>query len=293
MPVYKQSYRRFEGGFRRRFRWVIVADQELRVLATFKLFKFLVMLGMIQVLLRFLQVLSYDVVMQDPNHPLAPVLRTIEGIVVSKTMFFDFIRLQAPLVFLMCLYAGAGMICNDVRNNLMEVYFSKPLRWYDYALGKVAALMAATLSLTALPGLFLLIVHNMLMPGEDFATLRETWWWAGSIVAFSLVIVTPCLLGTLASSALMSSLGFASVAIFMVLVADSAMAGLLAALLHRREVLILSFPMALNRIGQALFRETRLLFDLRWEWAALFMGVFCLWAAWVVFRRVRRAEVAA
>ncbi len=290
MPIYRQTYRHYSGRMRRRFRWLVVVEQEVRVLVKSKIFLALVLLALVHFMLRVFQVVAYDVVMQDPNNPLTPVLIHIQGIVVNGRMFFDFIRLQGPLVLLVTLYAGAGMICNDFRHNLMEVYFSKPIRWYDYALGKSLTLIFLGLALTALPALFLLVQHNLLLP--SWPLFRETIGWAWASVAFSLLLVAPCALAILASSALMQSQNYAAVAIIMLLVANSIMGGLLATLLREQNYLIASLPFAVNRVGQQLFGDSRLYFDLHWGWALLYVAVVVLGSAWIVFRRVRRTEVA-
>lgn len=62
MPVYEHTYRNYEGVFRHRFRWWIVVEQEFRVLARLRIFKFLVLLSSIQVLLRLVQIVAYDTI---------------------------------------------------------------------------------------------------------------------------------------------------------------------------------------------------------------------------------------
>lgn len=291
MPIYEQTYRHYEGRIRHRFRWWIVVQQELSVLAKSKIFMALIFGASIHVILRVLQVVAFDIVIQDPNHPLTPLLQNVQGIMVNERMIFDFIRLQAPVVFIITLYAGAGMICNDFRNNLMEVYFSKPIRWYDYALGKAFALIVLGLSLTALPAIGFTLLHNMLLPSWDL--FKETYWWPGAALAFSLTLILPCAMGILACSALLPSQNFAAIAVFMVLIANSGMGGLLATLLQQPSYLLLSFPMAINRVGQYFFGDRRLLFDSHWGWSMLFVALVTLWGAWVVFRKARRAEIAA
>lgn len=291
MPIYRRTYRSFEGQVQRRFRWVVIVVQELRVLVKSRALLLLTLVALLHCILRLLQVVAYDVIVQDPNNPLAPALRQVRGLVVDSTMFFDFLRLQSSLVFIICIVAGSGMICNDFRNNLMEIYFSKPISWLDYAMGKIATLLLIGLVLTAAPALVLVVLHNLLAPGLD--TLRASYWWPPAIVLFSLVILLPCVLGVLAFSALLRSQNLASISVFMVLAANSAMGVLLAGLLQNRNYLIVSFPMAMNRVGQRLFGDPRLVFTLGWGWALLFVAAVCLWALWIIFRHVRRAEIAA
>jgi len=289
VPIYEQTYRHFEGRMQHRFRWAIIVDQEVRLLAQAKIFKLLILAAYLHCILRLLQVVAYDIIVQNPNNPLTPVLQNIEAIVVNERMFFDFIRIQSPLVFIICLYAGAGMICNDLRNNLVEVYFSKPIRWYDYALGKLLTLVILGMAITAAPALLLVLLHNSFVPSWEL--VFSSWWWPLAIIAFSLLIILPTALGILACSSLFSSQNYAAIAIFMVLIANTTMGGVLAAVLRERNYLLLSFPMSLNRVGQALFGDRRVVFELGWQWPLVFVVLFCLWAAWVVFRRARRAEM--
>lgn len=291
MPVYTRTYRHYEGEFRRHARWLLIVEQELRILVKSKIFMLLCMGAFLHWLMRLFQIISYDVIMQDPNHPLAAALQQAQFLVVREQSFFDFLRIQAPLVLLTTLLAGSGMICNDFRNNLMEVYFSKPISWRDYSLGKVMSLVLIGLVFTALPGVILVVLHNLLAPGWD--TLSETFWWPLEIVGFSLVIVMPCALGVLACSALLQSQNYAAIAVFMIAAADSVMGGLLFAFLRDPNYLIVSLPMAINRVGQAMFHQQNPIFPLHWGWSFAYLAAVCLVCLFIVFRRVRRAEVAA
>jgi len=291
LPIYVQSYRTYDGEARGRFRWVTMVRQELRVLFKVRTFVVLFVIGYLHACFRMLQVVAYDTIVSDPNSPLYQALRQIAALEVNERMFFDFLRIQSGLVFLTTILAGAGMICDDVKNNLMEIYFSKPLTWRDYVMGKVMTVVCVGLGFTAVPALLCLILHNALVP--SFATLAATYWIAGSIIAFSLVLVLPCALGVLASSALSRSDRYASIAVFMLLFGDLMLGGMLSDLLHQRNYSIVAFPLAINRIGEALFRERQVSFDISWEWSGLYVLVVCVVALWIICRMVRRAEVAA
>ncbi len=291
MPIYAKSYRRYEGRPRRHFRWLVIVEQEVATLMKFRVFKALFLLSMIHVILRMLQVVAYDVLAQDPNHPLQIVFANLDIAYIGPSTFFSFLYLQTTATFIILLYAGAGMICNDFKNNLMEVYFSKPLTWLDYALGKTMTLVLLGLSITALPGVLLVVLHNLLLPGME--TLSDSWWWPLSIVGYSLLIVVPTSLCILACSALLPSQNYAAIATIMALVANSSLGGLLAGMLHQRNYLAVSFPLALRRIGETLFRDNRILFSLSWYWCFLYVSVVCAVALLIVLRKARRAEIAA
>ena len=290
MPIYRQTYRSFEGAAPGRFRWLTVARQELGLLNRNRIFLALVILGYIHFFFRVLQVMVADMIMTDPHNPLTAHLRHVALLAVDKEMIFDFLRLQAPMTFLMSIYVGAGMICEDARNNLLEVYFSKPLRWMDYVIGKIVAVLAVGMLFTAVQALLLTVLHNVL--ASDWTTLRTTYWWPLSIVGFSLVLTLPCALGVLASSALSSTRRYASIAVFIVLFTDLVVGRTLPLLMHERSYAIIAFPLALNRIGELLFMKRRPLFDLSWQWSAIYFAVLCAVLLWIICRKVRRAEIA-
>ena len=291
MPVYRRTYRNFEGEYRRRFRWWLVFRQELRVLGKFRGFLILMLVAQLHTLLRLLQIVAYDVIMQDPNNVLTPLLSQVQAIVVNQRTFYDYVQLQAPMVLLLCLYAGSGMICNDARNNLLDVYFSKPISWWDYVVGKVTALIFLGFSITGLPAIALVLMHNILRPSVEL--LNESWWWPGALTVFSLLIVVPCALSILACSSLLRSQGFAAITVFMTIITVSALGGLLANLLRDRDYILLSFPATVYRLGTELFDVPKVRFETGWEISLAYVVGVSVLSFVVVALKVRRSEVAA
>ena len=290
MPIYTQTYRTFDGEAPGRFRWLVVAKQELRILMGQRAFLFIGVAAYLHVCLRLLQLIVVDMMANSGGSMLLNEMRNLSAMNVDAEMFFTFLRLQMGVVFLGCIYAGSGAICDDFNNNLMEVYFSKPLNWRDYVLGKFSVLLAVGLAFTGIPGVLLVVLHNLFVPG--WATVQETYWWALSIVAFSLVLVVPCVLGVLASSALFASRRFASIAVFMVVIGNLVVGKMLSEMLHKAEVAVVAFPLAVNRIGESLFRQRRMAFGFPVHWAWIYVGAVCVVGLLILCRKVRHAEVA-
>jgi ABC-type transport system involved in multi-copper enzyme maturation permease subunit len=291
VPIYRQSYRTYDGDVRSHFRWWVMIKQELRVLFRTRMFVGLIIMGYLHVCLRVLQIVTFNTLNTSKRNPIVEILKQAEMFTVSPATFFDFLRMQAALVFICAIFAGAGMICDDYKNNLMEVYFSKPMTWKDYAAGKIMALILIGLSFTAIPGILLVLLHNML--AADMEILRATYWLPLSITTFSLAIVVPCALGVLACSALSSSQRYASIAVFMVLFGDLTVGKLVPDLLHERSYAIIAFPLAINRVGEAMFSARRPLFEISWQWSAVYIGIVCVVSLWLICSRVRRSEIAA
>jgi hypothetical protein len=288
VPVYDRTYRAFEGEARRRFRWWTVVTQELHVLLRLRPLQWLMLVPLFHVFLRFCQVAVYDAVAGNPNSPLAFAVRSASILSVNGRAFYDFLRIQSLFVFLLLLLAGSGMLCNDVRHNLLEVYFSKPLTWRDYMLGKVGTLVGLGLLLTAVPGVLLVLFHNLLAPGLE--TLQESWWWPLGIVGHSLAIVLPCALGTLAFSALFWSERWAALAAVALVIADWFAGYIMAEVLSNRFLLLASLPTSITRLGEAMLVRRASPLNLPWQPALVFVLAVCAVSLVVVVQTARRAE---
>ena len=288
MPVYRQTYRSYEGRVRRHFRWLVVLGQEWRVLADARPFRYLTLLAMLHALLRLLFIIGVSTV--DRETLVSRYLDVMGLASVSQSVLYSFIQMQSSLAFIIMLYAGSGLVCNDLQNNLPEVYFAKPLTWRDYLAGKVATLLAAGLLVTALPACVMVAAHNAL--AADMQVLRDTWWWAPASVAFSAVIVVPAALTILASSALVKSQRFAAVAVFMLLIASSAMGTRAFTMWSKVENAVLSVPIAINRLGEVILGVHGRTYNVNWLTCALLLGLLSAGALAVLAWKVRRAEMA-
>jgi len=294
VPIYSQTYRTYDGTLRRHFRWWTVAEQELRLLARARIFKGLVLIALLHCLFYVLIILLNEVYRSNQElfrQSGLGFLTQVREFMVDERLFYMFLRFQSGLAFLILIYAGSGAISNDFVNNLMEVYFAKPLTWIDYTLGKCCALVLLGLSLTALPAVLFLALHNALL--ADLDQLAANWWWGPASVGFASAIVVPAALCVLAASALSRSQRYAAIAVFMVVIASSTMGVLLAQMLRDPQYLIVSVPMVVNRIGLACFRQRGYLTRIDLGLSLGMLVLVCVTAFWIICRAVRRAEVAA
>ena len=281
MPVYTQTYRAYDGKPLQGFRWWVMVKQELRVLFGSRAFVYLLVMAVIHTSLRVLQITVYDMMSTSSQTPALMALRNIAMMQVDERTFFDYLRIQSPLVFIIMLFAGSGMICNDFRDNLIEIYFSKPLTRLDYIAGKTITLVLVGALLTAIPDTLLVVLHNLLAPGRDAA--RDV------LIPFSIRVqrvqcpavrwawpVPPC------------PSELRGIAVFMILPGNRRWG-------RRSELCAtrtspLSAAHAVNRVGETLFAQPRKSFPLHWGWSALFIGLVCAFCCWALASRIRRAE---
>src|ERR1700674_1565186 len=80
---------------------------------------------------------------------------------VSGRTFRDFLDQQELFVFFITVYAGSGLIADDIRANALQLYFSPPVTRTQYAAGKLASLMAALAMVTWVPAMLLLMLEPL------------------------------------------------------------------------------------------------------------------------------------
>ena len=272
MPVFKQSYPTWRpnqgvgsqeaGAQRTRVRWLPIVRRELEQLVSQRGFKILLVVAALPVLVHLLQIYSVNKLAAEPNGELAAMLRNV-SITIDAEFFFRFLHVQTFFVFVLMLYASSGLLCDDIRLNLAEVYFSKPLTKRDYLLGKVVTVVGLGLTYTALPALFLFVSQLMMVPDPEY--LAANWWVPLSSLAFSLVFVIT------------------------LLVANGFVATLLSEILNRRSVAVINVPEAMSRVGESLFSLESYI-PLGWPWAMSVVASVALVGLVVLVHRINRVE---
>src|SRR6476661_8132699 len=160
MPIHDQSYRRYVGGKALPGgAWAVIARAGMMTMIRKPTFLGLLIFAWFPFLVRAVQIYV------TANYPqvamFAPTAET----------FRQFLEQQDFFVFVMTIYAGAGLIANDRRANALQIYLSKPLMRTEYIFGKAAVLFAFLLFVTLVPGLLLLLL-KVLFAGS-FAFLKN------------------------------------------------------------------------------------------------------------------------
>lgn len=288
MPIADRSYRAYSGQLRRGLAWWVIVQQELRVILPTRSFMVLLGFCLVHVLLRLLQIVACDIIAASPQSPIARLAQELP-LTVNKELFYQFLMTQSVLLSGIILYAGAGMICDDIRNNLMEIYFSKPITWVDYALGKIMTLVLLGLALSAVPGILLVILHNILAPGWD--TLKESFSCLIDISMFASVIILPCSLIVLAGSALLRNQRDVSITVVVLVIGSLAIPNSLKGVLDSPTMLYFSIPSLVYNIGEHLFSVFPKSIDLPLFQSCVVVALTCLVFLVVICRKIHRCEV--
>jgi len=198
MPIHRERYRRREGGLDVRGRaWVVICLQGLRTLMKKKAFLYLMIAAWIPCVARAAQFYA------AANFPQASFLD------VQVSTFRNFLDQQELFVFFITVYAGSGLIADDIRANALQLYLSRPVTRTQYAAGKLAVLMSALALVTLVPAMVLLVIQPMFAGNANF--IRHNLFLIPAITMFSLVEISLAAFTMLALSSLTRSRWFVAV----------------------------------------------------------------------------------
>src|SRR5687767_15626483 len=174
MPIYEQTYRRYEAREPlRKVRFWPITREALRLILARRWFLGLLAIGWLPFLVRVIHI--YVVTRFPEANRVLPV---------DGRLFGQYLSQQLIPVLFVTIFAGAGLVANDLRTGAVLVYLSRPLTRRDYVAGKLGVLMALNLAVTLAPALLLYAVGVGLAPEQFF-----TWdlaWVPPAIVPYSL-----------------------------------------------------------------------------------------------------------
>lgn len=290
MPIYEQTYKPWEARSLLRWRWRPIAVQELRIAMTTRLFKFLLILACIPIIGFILVFISIDTLGSNPDSLAGMVLEETNIVTIDDVMFWRFMNFCIPFIVLFCLAVGSGLICNDMRNNLLEIYFAKPLTSIDYFMGKLAAVLFFPLMISVVPAWLLFLLHLIMTPDSSTEFLRDYGYLLLTMPVYALSLSLPPATLAMLCSALSRSTRFAAVAFCAILFMNRALATFLSEITQRPNLNFWSVGRSNEVLGAVLLRNEAPA-DMYWLYGAYMIAAWCIIAAGLTFFRVRAVEV--
>lgn len=278
MPIYEQTYRRYEArGPLRTVRFWPITREALRLLLARRAF-----LGLLALCWTpFLGFVIY--VWALTQFPEAGRMFPTGG-----ALFGRFFQWQVPLVLLLTTFGGAGLVASDLRTGGILVYLSRPLTRRDYVIGKLGVLLALILSVTLVPGLLLYGVALGLAP-EHFLKWSLAWI-APAVALHALTISVTFGLLVLAVSSLSKRAWAAGLAFFGLMAILDSLGGILRLVFGRTESVLVSPQGSLRVVGDALFGIAGRT-PVPWVLPAAVLALVCLLCLTILRSRVRAVEI--
>ena len=280
MPIHRERYRRRGDGVDLRGgAWAVIATNGLRTLVRKRAFLFLMILAWIPVIVRGVQIWAAANV---------PGMSQIGMLAVTPRMFRDFLNQQEPLIFFITVYAGSGLIADDIRANALQLYLSRPITRTQYIAGKAAILMAVLASVTFVPAMLLLLLVPAFAGSMKFVIDNLSL--VASISAYSVIQITLSVFLILALSSTSKSRWFVAILYAGLAFFTHAVFGVIGAAVPGSSFSWVSIFANVRQVGDVLFRlpprhDTHPLVSA--AVIAIIVGISAL----VLRRRIRAIEV--
>jgi ABC-2 type transport system permease protein len=321
MPIFDQGYQHWHGKLSgQATRWLAVARRGARIQLRNRRVKFtvlgalvpgLVLAGAMVVwglfeqksslltpLMALMQELP-DEIKAGPKHYRAPAWA------LAFTTFFD---VQTFFAMLLVLFVGQDLISQDLRFNAMPLYFSRPVRRFDYFLGKFGVIGIYVAAVAILP--FVLAYFLGLCFSFDLAVLRDTGRLFAAGIGYGALIALSTGALMLAFSSLSRNSRYVGAIWVGLWLVGGIMADVLTETVGSRWAPLVSYTGNLRRVGQTLLDREWALQQFQalarrqpfhsvpqpsappipWYWSALVLaGLFGL-SLWILTSRIKTLD---
>ena len=189
---------------------------------------------------------------------------------------------------LMLVFAGSGLIADDLKHNSLQIYFSRPLRKKDYLLGKMAVVFFFILAVTLVPGL-LVYIFKLIFAGS-FKFFLSYPWLVLSIIGFSVVLAVFFAFYTLLLSALSKNSRYVMILVFIVYLFSHIFYGILHGIFKSPYMALFSIRENIDQVGAVVFAQ-KPAHPIPVLWSCLVLAGICGLSALVLSRKIRGVEV--
>ncbi|MCB9899535.1 MAG: ABC transporter permease subunit [Planctomycetes bacterium] len=223
---------------------------------------------------------------------MSDVLRLVTP--TPDTLWGYLVNLQLPVVFMLCVLVGSGLIAEDRRTNALELYLSRPLGRFQYVTGKLAVIGFFLSLVTVVPAVIIVLVWMALgaTSADELASLsglivKAVEAGAVQVLVMSLLILAASSLAKRARNATILFVGF-------LVVSEIILHGILFEVLGNPSVHLVSILYDVRQCAAWLLdNPAELDPDVpALHCAVVLLGWVVLWSG-VILRRVRPVEVVA
>lgn len=289
MPIHTQDYRHWHGTLKPRnyTRWWIITKAELKLLAQRKFVRLIVAIP--PLIYVFVHAILIYIINQVPGATLP--FNIDSGF--FQNFLFRILSINLPpipstfLIALIAIFGGSGLIANDLKNNALSLYLSKPISWVDYLIGKFAVVGILLACLTLIPGLLLFLEHLLL---TDTPFFKENYWLPLSIIAYSVIIIISVSLLMLLFSSLTSNPRYATIGFCAVWFGTPVIYEVLKEITRTSKVALVSLWANYDRLGTILFGNSPN-YAVHWFWALLILVALVVLCLLVLRYRIRAVEI--
>mgnify|MGYP001151623692 CR=1 FL=1 len=188
------------------------------------------------------------------------------------------------IIVMIIIFAGAGLISDDIKYNALQLYFSRPLKKKDYFIGKASVIFFFMALITLIPGLIFLLTKIIFSGSFKFVLSYP--WLPFSTLGYSLILIVFFSFYSLSISSLSKNRRYVAVMIFGIYFFSDIFFQIFYGIFKNQYFSLLSIKANLKQIGAFIFGQ-KLPYSIPWFYSFLFIIAFCTFGGLVLKRRVK------
>jgi ABC-type transport system involved in multi-copper enzyme maturation permease subunit len=277
MPIHDQSYRHYGGGRALPGRsWTVIAWAGIVTMIRKRIFIGLLLISMGPFIV--LAVRAWI----SANYPQMSIFAP------TAETFRQYLEWQGFFIFIITIWAGAGLIANDRRANALQIYLSKPLMRSEYIAGKLAVLFGFLTLVTFVPAMLLLLL-KVAFDG-NFTFLKNNLFLIPAITVGSLIQVSVAGFLMLALSSLSKSARYVGILYVGITFFTTAIYTALYAITGSSRIAWISINNNVLQVVDVVFR-LKPRYDIPWQVSLLVLIGVIVVSISILERRVRGVEI--
>ena len=200
MPIFDQGYQHWSGPLSgHSWRGLAIARQGMRVGQKNRFVRVVMLVSWLPALLLAVALCVWGLLERNSDlvAPLLPILRSYLNVEILQhprnfrleiwTICYGyFLITELYLSMILVLLVGPGLISQDLRFNALPLYFSRPMKRFDYFLGKLGVIVAFIGTVTIVPSLVAYALG--LLFSLDLSIIKDTFSLLLCSMAYGLVI---------------------------------------------------------------------------------------------------------
>jgi len=182
MPIYEESYSSWYGQLKARPQtWWVIARAGIKLLWK----KWMIVLVLLAYIPFFVRAVQIYIMTRFGDK--IEIAKTVKGLQINAGFFHEFLQGQAFFLLLVFIIAGAGLIVNDRKFKALLLYFSRPVSFWDYIIGKFTIVGFYGSLITLVPGLLLFLIRVLL--ARDAIFFNKYFWIPFSITGYVFLVL--------------------------------------------------------------------------------------------------------
>ena len=192
------------------------------------------------------------------------------------------------MVAIVLVFAGAGLIADDLKHNSLQLYFSRPIKKQDYIFGKASVLVFFLSFVSLVPALILYVLKILFSGSLKF--VGEYPLLPLSILSYSLLMTAFFTLYTLLISSVSKNRRYVIILIIGIYFFSDMLFAIFYEIFHSSYFSLLSLKINLQQLGAAIF-GLRATYDVHWGFSLAIVAGICFLAGLVLARKVKGVEI--